>query len=196
VVSGRTGTGRGLTAALVVVVATVMVAGCGTKASSSAATPSPTASRSQGSLAGIAALAGYLGQARPIATQLEATVTSLPAAVKGLSKKPDSTWTAAAAKLKTISSQLGTEAANLAALTPPATLRPVQDAAVKGVTDVQSAVTKTAATLDKRVAKRGATAAAIQAQIGALKNKLAQLGRRLLSAVEGVIASPNSTPTP
>ena len=69
--------GPRLAAALVVVAAVAVLAACGTKASSSAATPSPTASKSQGSLAATVALAGYLGQVKPIATQLAATAAPL-----------------------------------------------------------------------------------------------------------------------
>ena len=147
---------------------------------------------SQGSLAQLAALAGYLGQVKPIATQIGATATALPDAVKGLAKKPDNTWTTSATKLKTISARLGTDAKNLASLKPPDALRPVQDAVVKGIKDTQAAVAKTAAALNKRVATQGETAATIIS----LKNRLTQLGQQLLSAIAGVIASPNSTPTP
>jgi septal ring factor EnvC (AmiA/AmiB activator) len=184
---------RGL-AAVLVALAVVLLAGCGTKASSSSATPSPSAS--QGSLAQLAALVAYLGQVKPIAAHLEATVTSLPEAVKGLAQKPDRTWTASATRLKTISSQLSSETKNLAALSPPELLRPLQDAAVKGIKDSQAAVAKTAAMLDKGVAKQGETTAQIQSQIGALDDRLSQLGQQLLSATKDVIASPNSTPTP
>ena len=196
-VTGKKTIRRGLAAALVVA-AVAVLAGCGTKASPSAATPSatPSPSVSQGSLAQLAALAGYLGQVKPIATQIEATVTALPDAVKGLAKKPDNTWTASATKLKTISAQLGTDAKNLASLKPPDALHPVQDAAVKGIKDTQAAVAKTTAALNKRVATQGETAATIQLQIISLKNRLAQLGQQLLSAIAGVVASPNSTPTP
>jgi hypothetical protein len=196
--STKTRIGRGVTVALVVAVAAAVLAGCGSKASSLAATPTPSASptASQGSLAQLAALAGYLGQVKPIATQLGAAVTALPDAVKGLAKKPDGTWNASATRLKAISAQLSADAASLAALTPPDVLRPVQDAAVKAISDAQSAVTKTAVALDKGVAKRGATSAKIQSQIAALQGQLSQVGQRLLGAVEGMIASPNSTPTP
>jgi hypothetical protein len=194
-VTGKKTIRRGLAAALVVA-AVAVLAGCGTKASPSAATPSPKPSPSQGSLAQLAALAGYLGQVKPIATQIETTVTALPDAVKGLAKKPDNTWTASATKLTTISAQLGTDAKNLASLKPPDALHPVQDAAVKGIKDTQAAVAKTTAALNKRVATQGETAATIQLQIISLKNRLAQLGQQLLSAIAGVVASPNSTPTP
>ena len=186
---------RGLRATFLAVAVVLVVAGCGTKASSSASTPSPTASQSSLAVQ-LAAVTGYLGEVKPIAVQVEATVTSLPSAVNGLSKKPDSTWTTSATKLKAISSQLGTEATNLAALAPPGVLRPVQDAAVKGIKDAQTAVAKTAETLDKRVAKQGATAAKVRSQISALKDRLSQLGQQLLTAIQSAIASPNSTPAP
>jgi hypothetical protein len=173
-----------------------VLAACGTKASSSAATPSPTASKSQGSLAAVVALAGYLGQVKPIATQLATTATSLPVAVKGLAVKPDATWAASAARLQAISLQLSDQAKSLAALAPPAALRSVQDAVVKGVETTQKTVATTAATLKKGVAKKGVTKTQIQAQIGALQGKLSQLPQQLISAVESVVASPHSTPTP
>lgn len=188
--------GRGLATALAVVAAVAVLAGCGTKASSSAATPSPTASKSQGSLAAVAALAGYLGQVKPIATQIGATAASLPGAVKGLTTKPSGTWATSAAYLSTISLQLSSQAKSLAALTPPTALRSVQDAVVKGIEDTQKAVAATAATLKKGVATKSAAKTDIQAQIGALQGKLSRLPQQLISAVEGVIASPNSTPTP
>jgi hypothetical protein len=190
--------GRGLATTLVVVAAVALLAGCGAKASSSAATPSPppSPSPSQGSLAKLAALAGYLGRAKPIATQIEATVGALPGAVKGLHKKPDSTWTASAARLKTISAQLSSAAQNLASLRPPDVLQPVQDAAVKGIDDTQAGVIKLAGVLDKRLATHGQTAATIQSQASALKDRLARLGQQLIGAITGVIASPDSTPAP
>jgi hypothetical protein len=188
--------GRGLAAALAVVAVVAVLAGCGTKASSSAVTPSPTASKSQGSLADAVALAGYLGQMKPIATKLTTTAASLPGAVKGLATRPSATWAASAAHLQTISLQLSSQAKSLAALTPPAALRPVQDAVVKGIEATQKAVATTAAALKKGAAKKGATKAQIQAQVAALQGKLSQLPQQLISAVEGVIASPNSTPTP
>jgi hypothetical protein len=187
---------RGLAAALALVAAVAVLAGCGTKASSSAATPSPTASKSQGPLAAAAALAGYLGQVKPIATQLGSTAASLQGAVKGLATKPNGTWSAAATYLTVISLQLSGQAKSLAALTPPTALRPVQDAVVKGIEATQKAVATTAATLKKGVAKKGATKTRIQAQIATLQGKLSQLPQQLINAVKGMIASPDSTPTP
>ena len=114
-----------LTAATVLVLAVLVVTGCGTTSGSSATSPSPspTVSKSQGSLAALAALAGYLGQVKPIATQLGTTAAALPSAVKGLATKPNGTWAASAAHLQAISSQLNSQARSLAALTPPAALR-------------------------------------------------------------------------
>ncbi len=187
-----------LTAATVIVLAVLVVAGCGTTSGSSATSPSPspTVSKSQGSLAALAALAGYLGQVKPIATQLGTTAAALPSAVKGLATKPNGTWAASAAHLQAISSQLSSQARSLAALTPPAALRAVQDAVVNGIETTQKAVATTAAALKKGVAKKGATKAQIQAQIATLQGKLSQLPQQLIGAVEGVIASPHSTPTP
>lgn len=187
-----------LTAATVIVLAVLVVTGCGTTSGSSATSPSPspTVSKSQGSLAALAALAGYLGQVKPIATQLGTTAAALPSAVKGLATKPNGTWAASAAHLQAISSQLSSQARSLAALTPPAALRAVQDAVVNGIETTQKAVATTAAALKKGVAKKGATKAQIQAQIATLQGKLSQLPQQLIGAVEGVIASPHSTPTP
>jgi hypothetical protein len=194
----KTGLAQRLTTAIVVVLVVVLT-GCGTTSGSSAAaspSPSPTASRSQGSLAAVAALASYLGQVKPIATQIGTTAASLSGAVKGLAAKPNGTWSASAARLTTISSQLSDQAKSLAALTPPAALRPVQDAVVKTVGAAQKAVATTAAALKKGVDKKNATKAQIQAQLAALQGKLSQLPQQLIGAVEGVIASPNSTPAP
>lgn len=194
---GMRRTRRTVAVAFVAVAAAVVLAGCGTKASSALPpASSPKASPSQGSLAGLAALAGYLGQVRPIAAQLGSTVSALPEAVKGLSTKPNGSWTTASTKLGAISSQLGAEAASLAALSPPSSLRPAQDAAVKAITDTRSAVAKTASTLGKRTATKGAAAAQIRSQVGALTTRLSRLGQQLVGAVTGAIASPALTPTP
>jgi hypothetical protein len=198
VIFPKTRRAQRLTAATVIVLAVLVVTGCGTTSGSSATSPSPspTVSKSQGSLAALAALAGYLGQVKPIATQLGTTAAALPSAVKGLATKPNGTWAASAAHLQAISSQLSSQARSLAALTPPAALRAVQDAVVNGIETTQKAVATTAAALKKGVAKKGATKAQIQAQIATLQGKLSQLPQQLIGAVEGVIASPHSTPTP
>ncbi len=196
--NGMRRTRRSVAVASVAVAAAVVLAGCGTKAISTSPSPAglPKASPSQVSLAGLAALAEYLGQVRPVATQLGSTVSALPEAVKGLSAKPNGSWTTASTKLKAISSQLGGEAARLASLSPPASLRPTQDAAVKAITDTRSAVAKTASTLGRRTATKGTAATQIQSQIDALTGRLSQLGQQLVGAIAGVIASPASTPTP
>jgi hypothetical protein len=194
----RTRLAQRLTAAIVAVFAVLVLTGCGTTSGSSGSgpSPSPTASKSQGSLAAAAALAGYLGQVKPIATQIGTTAASLPGAVKGLATKPNATWAASAAYLQTISLQLAGQANSLAALTPPTALRPVQDAVVKVVEATQKAVARTATALKKGVAKKGATKSQVQAQVATLQGTLSRLPQQLISAVEGVIASPNSTPTP
>ena len=89
----------------VAVMVVLTLAGCG---GSTATTPSPSPSPSESSLASrLAALKAYKAQVQPIVTQLTATATSLPAAVKGLNTRPDSTWTAAAANLTVIATELG-----------------------------------------------------------------------------------------
>src|SRR5512140_1194617 len=84
-------TTRGVLVPVLAAVIVVAIAGCGSKKASSAS-PSPTASKA--GIAGAAAsLKAYINQVTPIATQVETTVKALPDAVKGISKKPDSTWT-------------------------------------------------------------------------------------------------------
>ena len=126
----------------VAVMVVVTLAGCG---GSTETTPSPSPSPSESSLASrLAALKAYKAQVQPIVTQLTATATSLPAAVKGLNTRPDSTWTAAAANLTVIAAELGDEAVSLEALTPPSAFADVQAAAVTAIQNVQAALTKTA----------------------------------------------------
>jgi hypothetical protein len=181
--------------AIVAAIVVLAVAGCGSKASPPKASPTPSASRA--SLATqLAAVTGYLSQVKPIASQVGTTVGSLPGAVKGIHKKPDATWKASAAKLHEIAARLGSEATGLAALTPPPILQPAQEAAVKGIRDAQATVAKTADLLNKRTAKAAATQAKIQSRITTLQAQLAQLGQRLLSAIEAAVSSPNATPSP
>ena len=186
-----------IAAAAVVVAAAAVLAGCGAGASSSSAvapaTPAPSAT--QGSLGTIVGLADYLAHLKPVATRIEATVRSLPDAVKGLSKKPDVTWTRSATRLDAASAQPGAEAAALSSLTPPQTLRPVQKAAVQGLKGAQTAAARAAAALNQGAAS-GESSAQIRSQIDALEGRLTTLGERLLAAVEKVIFSPGSTPTP
>ena len=180
-------------------VAGVLVAGgCGAAArSATSTTPTPAASASQspapsasqGALAGLASLAGYIGQVRPVATRIEATVASLPHAVNGLSKRPDKTWTASAARLRKVSAQLGSEASDLAAVSPPQSLASVQRTAVQGLRAAQTSVDKTAAALSTGATSNGTSSALIKSQVAALRAQLGQLGRRLVAAVEQAIGS-------
>jgi hypothetical protein len=183
-----------LTAATVVAIVALIVAGCG---GSSAASATPTPTPSQSSItARVLALKDYLGQVKPITDQLATTVASLPGAVKGMGAKPVATWTAAATTLDATATQLGAEAASLSALTPPASLQSTQDAAVKAIQSVQTGVSDTAAFLNKKVAKAGTTKASIEAQLSAAQTQLTGAAAQLTSAIQGLILSPNSTPTP
>ena len=122
-------------AILFAVGALVVLAGCG-----STSTTTGVSSATQ----------TYLNSARDVLYEVGSTASTLPDAVSGMSKKPDSTWTAASAKLQAASSQLGQEAAGLAALKPPAVLQPVQDLVVKGIQAAQSGVDKLSTSIFKR----------------------------------------------
>ena len=181
------------TAALIAVVALV-AAGCGGSTAASA-TPSPTPSQSSIG-ARVLALNAYLSQVKPITGQIGSTVASLPGAVKGISAKPGAAWTAAATSLDTIATQLGAEAASLSALTPPASLQSTQDAAVKAIQSVQTAVSDTAASLNKKVATAATTKASIEAKLAASQVQLSAAAVHLTSAIQSLILTPDSTPTP
>ena len=183
-----------LTTAAIAAVLTLVVAGCGSGTAASA-TPTPTPTQSS-ITARVLALKDYLGQVKPVTDQMASTVGTLPNAVKGVSAKPGATWTTAATDLEATATKLGTEASSLSALTPPAALQSTQDAAVKAIQSVQSAVSDTAAFLNKKVAKAGTTKATIQAQLTAAQAKLAGAAQQLTSAIQGLILSPDSTPTP
>jgi len=183
-----------LTTAAIAAVLTLVVAGCGSGTAASA-TPTPTPTQSS-ITARVLALKDYLGQVKPVTDQMASTVGTLPNAVKGISAKPGATWTTAATDLEATATKLGTEASSLSALTPPAALQSTQDAAVKAIQSVQSAVSDTAAFLNKKVAKAGTTKATIQAQLTAAQAKLAGAAQQLTSAIQGLILSPDSTPTP
>jgi len=187
------GTAALTTVALAAIVALV-IAGCG-GSTSSPATPSPTPS--QPSIAArVLAFKAYLGQVKPITSQIGSTVAALPGAAKGISVKPGATWTAAAAQLDATAKRLAAEAASLSALKPPALLQSTQDAAVKAIQSVQAGVSDTAAFLGKKVAKAGTTKASIEAQLSAAQAKASEATQQLTSAVQGLISSPNSTPAP
>ena len=181
------------TAAIIAVVALV-VAGCGGSTAASA-TPSPTPSQSS-IAARVLALNAYLSQVKPITGQIGSTVASLPGAVKGISAKSGATWTAAATALDATATQLGAEAASLSALTPPASLQSTQDAVVKAIQSVQTGVSDAAKSLNEKVVKAGTTKASIQAQLSAAQTQLSGAAAQLTSAIQGLILSPDSTPTP
>jgi cell division GTPase FtsZ len=183
-----------LTAATVVAVVAFVVAGCGGSTAASA-TPTPTPSQSS-ITARVLALKDYLGQVKPITDQLATTVASLPGAVKGTSAKPGATWTTAATNLDATATQMGTEAASLAALTPPAALQSTQDAAVKAIQSVQTNVSDAAKFLNEKVAKAGTTKASIEAQLSAAQTQLSGAAAQLTSAIQSLILSPDATPTP
>ena len=127
---------NGVSGVFVTLAIVLAATGCAGKETSTATAPSPRASHSapqSGLLNGVADLKTYLEQVRPITSELATTVAALPDAVKGLSAKPDDSWTTSAAKLDDIAAQLDSEASSLAALTPPNGLQPVQGAAVTGI---------------------------------------------------------------
>lgn len=171
------------------------VAGCGSTQTPTTPTPTPTAS--QGGLsARLGDLTAYLEQVQPITSELGATVASLPDAVKGLSAKPDGTWTTSATKLSDIAAQLGNEASSLAALTPPDGLQPLQEAAVKGIQGAQSAVNKIAEALDKRATTSATRQSRVQSEISKLQEQLSSLSKMLSGGIEALLGSSNSTPSP
>ncbi len=106
--------------------------------------------------------------------------------MKGLNTRPDSTWTAAAANLTVIATELGSEADSLAALTPPSALAPVQATAVKAIQDAQAALTKTADALNKGVVTSATKVAAIQSQMESLKTQISGLSEKVTSALDSV----------
>ena len=161
---------------LVALIVALVVAGCGSKAASPAPSPSPTPSSS--GLAGtIGSLKTYLGQVKPIATQVGAAAASLPDAIKGLKAKPGATWTQSATKLNAIAAQLASAASGLTALTPPAALQSAQAAGVKVIQDAQSTVAKLAGALSKHTASAATRKAQIQAQISSLQAQLSGLAK-------------------
>lgn len=172
--------------------------GCAGKESSTAAAPAPKASHSapqSGLLNGVTDLKTYLEQVKPIASELATTVAALPDAVKGLSAKPDDTWTTSAAKLDDIATQLDGEASSLAALAPPDGLRPVQTAAVTGVREARSAVTGIAGALDKRSSSSAPERATLQSEIDKLQARLSALSKMLGAGIEALLGSTGSTST-
>lgn len=129
------------------------------------------------------ALKAYLDDAQEVLGQVSTTVDTLPDAVDGMSAKPDDTWTAAAAQLQSVATQLGDEASALAALQPPSGLQPVQDAVVKGIQAAQSGVDKLAAELESGTQKAADRRAKVRAQVDKLKAQIEGLTQQLQGAL-------------
>jgi flagellin-like hook-associated protein FlgL len=171
-------------AALAALALAAVLAGCGATSTPSAA---PSTIYPQSSPTGtLPALKAYLGDAKTVLSNVAVTAGALPDAVKGISKTPDATWTASAAQLQTISTQLGDEATALAALQPPSGLQPVQDAAVKGIQAAQSGVDKLAAKLDAKAASAATKRAKIQSTVNGLKAQIEGLSQKLSGALGGL----------
>ena len=170
--------------ALAALVLAVILAGCG---STSSPSETPSTIYPQGSPTGTGpALKAYLTDAQDILGQVSTTVAALPDAVKSMNKKPDDTWTAAAAQLQSIATQLGSEADALAALQPPTALQPVQDAVVKGIQTAQSGVDKLATTIASKPASLANKTAEVQAKVDELKSQLDGLSSQLQNALGGL----------
>jgi hypothetical protein len=172
---------RVMTGALAAVAIAVVLAGCGSTSSPSAA---PSTIFPQGSPTGtLPAAKAYLNDAQTVLGQVSTTVAALPAAVQGMNKVPDATWTAAATQLQSIATQLGSEAAALAALQPPTALQPVQDAVVKGIQAAQTGVNKLATTIAAKPANLANKVAQLQAKADQFKAQLDGLSQQLKSAL-------------
>jgi hypothetical protein len=172
---------RSATAALAALALAVAIAGCGDTTSPSEA---PSTIYPESSATGtLPALKAYLTDAQDVLDQVSTTVGALPDAVSGMSTKPDDTWTASAAQLESIATQLGDEAAALAALQPPSGLQPVQDAVVKGIQAAQKGVEKLATQLDSRVQSAATRKAQVEAKVGELKAQLDGLAQQLKGAL-------------
>jgi hypothetical protein len=168
-------------AVLAALVIAAVLAGCGNTAGPSEA---PSTIYPESSATGtLPALKAYLTDAEDVLGQVTTTVATLPDAVSGMSRKPDDTWTASAAQLQSIATQLGDEAAALAALQPPSGLQPVQDAVVKGIQAAQQGVEKLATQLDSRVQSAATRKAQVQAKAGELKAQLDGLAQQLKGAL-------------
>lgn len=171
-------------ATLAALVLAAVLAGCGSSGSPSAA---PSTIYPQSSATGtVPAAKAYLNDAQTILGQVTTTVDALPGAVEGMSKKPDDTWTSAAAQLHSIATQLGSEATALAALQPPTVLQPVQDAVVKGMQAAQSGVDKLATQIAAKPASLANKKAQIQAEVDQFKSQLGGLSQQLQNALGGL----------
>jgi hypothetical protein len=129
----------------------VAVAGCGD--TTTTASPASSASPSQGTAAQKAMeYTAYYKEVQPVFADLTTAIGGLDGTVKGLSKKPDETWTQSAKQMQTSATQLGTAATELEAITPPAGLESAQASVITGLQSAQKILDDTAAYLDKRVA--------------------------------------------
>jgi uncharacterized phage infection (PIP) family protein YhgE len=171
-------------AAAVLAALALAVTGCGDASSPSEA---PSTIYPESSPTGtLPALKAYLDDADQVLSQVATTVGALPDAVEGISKTPDDTWTASAAQLKSIGSQLGEESAALAALQPPAALQPVQDAVVKGIESARQGVDKLADGLDSGVRSAATRKAQVQSTVEKLQAQLDGLSSQLRGAIESL----------
>jgi hypothetical protein len=162
----------------------VVLAGCGS--GSTTPSESPSTIYPESSPTGtVPALKAYLEEAQGVLGQVATTVGTLPDAVSGMSSKPDDTWTSAAAQLQSAATQLGDEAAALAALQPPSALQPVQDAVVKGIEAAQSGVEKLAAGLESGQ-KAATTRAEVRAKVDQYKAQIDGLAQQLQNAISGL----------
>jgi hypothetical protein len=175
-----------LAATLAALALTAALAGCGSSTTPSAS-PSTIYPQASASATGtLPALKAYLTSAQDVLGQVSTTVGQLPAAVQGMSAKPDSTWQSSGAQLDSIATQLGQEASALAALQPPSALQPVQDAVVKGIQGTQTGVQKLGAKLQSGSAKASARKAQIQAEVDKYKSQIDGLAQQLKSALGGL----------
>ena len=180
----RTHTRSALAIALTALALSLVLAACGATATPS---ESPSTIYPESSPTGtIPALKAYLGDAQDVLGQVSTTVGALPDAVSGMSAKPDSTWTSAAAQLQSVATQLGDEAAALAALQPPSALQPVQDAVVKGIQAAQKRVDQLAATLESGSQKAATRRAQVREQVDKIKAQLDGLTQQLQGALGGI----------
>jgi hypothetical protein len=174
-----------IVATLATLALTAVLAGCG----GTSATPSesPSTIYPESSPTGtLPALKAYLGDAQDVLGQVAATVGALPESTQGMSAKPDDTWSSSAAQLQSIATQLGDEAAALAALQPPSALQPVQDAVVKGIQAAQAGVQKLATSLESGQQKAATTRAEVRAKVDQYRAQIDGLRQQLQSAIGGL----------
>ncbi len=173
-----------VTAAIAALTIATGLAGCGaTSPTEAPSTIYPESSPTAGPAAGKA----YLNGVKGVLSSVRTTVAALPDAVQGLSRKPDDTWSTAAADLQGVSAQLGDEATALEALQPPETLRPIHDAVLVGIEGAQTAVDKLAAALDKGVETSETTRTRVQSTVDSVESLLKGLSGQLSSALGGLV---------